>query len=108
MESKDLLDLDEPSEISKAVDGQKRLDNDKRIYNLGILSIFLYIPVGTFMAIFSLIRANEELDEYRISPELYSYQSYIYVSKGRMFAIVGLILQIISIPIYITLSIMFG
>jgi hypothetical protein len=104
MSSKDLLDLEPNHSESEKKEGLKRLENDKRIYILSIVSLFLYIPIGTFMAIFSIIRGNEELDEYRINPELYNQESYDYVSKGRIIGIVSLILQIVSIPLFIVLS----
>lgn len=104
MTSKDLLGNDVSSTLSEG-DGMKRLENDKRIYILSIVSFFLYIPVGTIMSIFSIVRANEELDEYRINPEMYSQESFDYVRKGRIIGIVSLILQILSIPIYIALAI---
>ena len=106
MTSKDLLGNDVKSTPSPSQgDGMKKLENDKRIYILSIVSLFLYIPVGTIMSVFSIVRANEELDEYRINPEMYSEESFQYVRKGRAIGIVSLVLQIASIPIYIILSI---
>ena len=105
MSSSDLLEHEPREDNSSGSDGSKKLENDKRIYILAILSLFFYIPVGTIMAIFSIIRGNEELDEYRINPDMYSRESFDYVRKGRMIAMVSLILQIISIPLYVGLSI---
>ena len=99
--SKDLLDKEYDPKQGNGFGGGKRLDNDKMIFIVAILSIFLYIPIGTFMAIFSIIRGNEELDEYRISPDKYDWQSVEFVKRGRNLAIASIILQCISIPLFI-------
>ena len=102
--SKDLLDEENKPQASP-IEGGKRLMNDKTIYYLAITSFFLYIPVGTIMAIAALVRGNEELDEYKINPELYNHESYEYVRKGRMMGLISLIIQGVSIPLVIVLSI---
>jgi len=84
----------------------KRLQNDQQVYVVALLSLFLWIPVGTMMAIFSLIRANEELDDYRANPIVYLHESYLKIKKGRNLAIAALILQLISIPAFIVFVIL--
>jgi hypothetical protein len=99
--SKDLLEEElESSEFKK-----KRLENDKQVFVVAILSLFLWIPIGTIMAVFSLIRANEELDDYRINPHIYTDDSYQKIKTGRKIAIISLLIQIISIPAFIIMTI---
>lgn len=96
-------ELDEFAEIGG---GEKRLLNDQQIYVVGILSIIFWIPVGTIMAVFSLIRANEELDDFRANPTIYSRESYQKVKQGRTLALIALGLQILSIPAFIIFAIL--
>lgn len=86
---------------SEGENGTKRLQNDQQLYVVAIISLLLWIPIGTFMAIFSLIRANEELDDYRANPSIYSQESLQKVKNGRTIALVSLGIQILSIPTFI-------
>lgn len=89
-------------------EGTKRLQNDQQLYVVAILSLFLWIPIGTFMAVFSLIRANEELDDYRANPSNYLLESYEKVRKGRTIALTSLAIQVLSIPAFIIFVILFS
>lgn len=85
--------------------GVKRLQNDQQLLTVAILSLFLWIPIGTLMAVFSLIRANEELDDYRANPSVYMDESYEKVKKGRTIALISLGIQVLSIPGFIIMTI---
>ena len=76
--SKDLLNKENDSEYKDGLNEGKRLDNDKMIF-FGILSIFLFIPIGTIIAIIIAIRSNKELDEFKISPEEFNRESFEFV-----------------------------
>lgn len=86
--------------------GVKRLQNDQQVLTVAIISLFLWIPVGTIMAVFSLIRANEELDDYRANPSVYMDESYEKIRKGRTIALVSLGIQVLSIPAFIIMTIL--
>lgn len=103
--SKDLLDKENDSENRDGLNEGKRLDNDKMIFVLGILSIFLFIPIGTIMAIFSVVRANEELDEFKISPEEFNLESFEFVRRGRILGIVALTIHTVSLLLFLALYI---
>lgn len=102
-----MSDLDlELGDDNGSGEDQKRLLNDQQVYVVAIISLFLWIPVGTMMAIFSLIRANEELDDYRANPTVYLHESYLKIKKGRSIAIAAIIIQLISIPAFIVFVIL--
>ena len=95
------LDKELEKELIGSTVGGKRLLNDQQIYVTAIISLFLWIPVGTLMAVFSLIRANEEMDDYRANPTAYNQESVIKVQNGRKIALISLGIQLISIPAFI-------
>ena len=99
--SKDLLSKENDSENRDDLNGGKRLDNDQMIFVLGILSIFLFIPIGSLMAMFSIVRANEELDEFKISPEEFNLESFELVRRGRILGIVALAIHIVSLLLFL-------
>jgi uncharacterized membrane protein len=99
--SKDLLSKENDSENRDDLNGGKRLDNDQMIFVLGILSIFLFIPIGSLMAMFSIVRANEELDEFKISPEEFNLESFELVRRGRILGIVALSIHIVSLLLFL-------
>lgn len=99
--SNDVLNPENDSENSDNLNGGRRLDNDQMIFVLGILSIFLFIPIGTIMAIFSVVRANEELDEFKISPEEFNLESFEFVRRGRILGIVAITIHIVSLLLFL-------
>lgn len=100
------LDKELEKELIGSTAGGKKLLNDQQIYVVAIISLFLWIPIGTIMAVFSLIRANEELDDYRANPTAYRQDSVAKVQNGRKIALVSIGLQLISIPAFIVFVIL--
>lgn len=102
--SKDLPNKENDSENRNGLNEDKRLDNDRMIFVLGILSIFLFIPIGFLMAVFSFVRANEELEEFKISPEEFSLESFEFVRRGPILGIVALIIHAVSLLLFFALN----
>lgn len=95
------LDKELEKELIGSTVGGKKLLNDQQIYVVAIISLFLWIPIGTIMAVFSLIRANEELDDYIANPNFYRMESVKKVQTGKKIALASIGIQLISIPAFI-------
>ncbi|RBQ04647.1 DUF4190 domain-containing protein [Pedobacter miscanthi] len=78
---------------------------------LGILSIAFcccYGILGLIPAIIALVLSKKDRNLYATNPALYTLSSYKNLNAGRICAIIGLILNILSLLYYVFIIIMFG
>ena len=90
---------------------QQQLPNATAVLILGILSIVTcccYGVVGLILAIVALVLSKKDRASYAASPTLYTESSYKNLNAGRVCAIIGLILSILSLLYYVFIIIMFG
>jgi len=81
---------------------QRKLPNGTAVLVLGILSILtciFYGIIGLTMAIIALVLYHKDLKKYLENPEL--YKNFANLSLGRVFAIIGLCLNSLSLIFYV-------
>ena len=87
----------------------QKLPNATAVLVLGILSVLTcccYGIVGLILAIVALVLAKSDLQLYRDSPE--KFTNYQNLNVGRILAIIGLVLNILSIIYFIWILSFFG
>lgn len=87
---------------------QQKLPNATAVLILGILSIIgcCFYFVGIIFSIIALVLAKKDKALYALNPGL--YDNYSNLKTGRILAIVGLVLNIITIIIAIAIIGLFG
>ncbi|MFC4211545.1 CCC motif membrane protein [Pedobacter lithocola] len=91
--------------------GYQNLPNSTIVLVLGILSIAFcccYGILGLIPAIIALVLSKKDKALYNANPSIYSLSSYKNLNAGRICAIIGLILNILSLAYYAVIIIMFG
>jgi len=90
---------------------QQALPNATIVLVLGIISIVLcccYGILGLIPAIIALVLSKKDKALYAANPGLYTLSSFKNLNAGRVCAIIGLILNILSFLYYAAIIIMFG
>ncbi|WP_205314292.1 CCC motif membrane protein [Pedobacter namyangjuensis] len=90
---------------------QQALPNATVVLVLGILSIVLcccYGILGLIPAIIALVLSKKDRALYAANPTLYTESSSKNLNAGRVCAIVGLVLNILTLVYYIAIIAMFG
>ncbi|MFA6277231.1 MAG: CCC motif membrane protein [Pedobacter sp.] len=90
---------------------QQSLPNATVVLVLGILSIVFcccYGILGLIPAIIALVLSKKDRALYEINPAVYTLSSYKNLNAGRVCAIIGLILNILSLLYFAVIIIMFG
>ncbi|MFI5450907.1 CCC motif membrane protein [Pedobacter sp. UC225_61] len=90
---------------------QQSLPNATVVLVLGILSIVFcccYGILGLIPAIIALVLSKKDRGLYQINPGAYTLSSYKNLNAGRVCAIIGLILNILSLLYFVAIIIMFG
>ncbi|NQX32092.1 DUF4190 domain-containing protein [Pedobacter boryungensis] len=90
---------------------QQTLPNSTVVLVLGILSIVFcccYGILGLIPAIIALVLSKKDRTLYEMNPALYTLSSYKNLNAGRVCAIIGLILNILSLLYFAVIIIMFG
>jgi hypothetical protein len=80
----------------------QKLPNATAVLGLGIISIITcccYGILGLILAIIALVLAKKDMDLYRQSPEKFS--NYNNLNVGRILAIIGLVLNILTMIYFI-------
>jgi len=87
---------------------QQKLPNATAVLILGILSIVgcCFYFVGIIFSIVALVMAKKDMALYALNPG--GYDNYSNLKTGRILAIIGLILNIITIIIVLALAAFFG
>lgn len=82
---------------------EKKSLNGGLIYVLSITSIILFCfgGVSIIFAIIALVMANKAQKYYSLNPDLYTEKSFKKVKKGKIIAIIGIVLNVIIIGITI-------
>ncbi|MDN3585842.1 CCC motif membrane protein [Pedobacter aquatilis] len=91
--------------------GYQNLPNSTIVLVLGIASIALcccYGILGLIPAIVALVLSKKDKALYAANPSIYTQSSFKNLNAGRVCAIIGLILNIISILYYAAIIIIFG
>ncbi|GGI28833.1 CCC motif membrane protein [Pedobacter mendelii] len=91
--------------------GYQNLPNSTIVLVLGILSIAFcccYGILGLVPAIIALVLSKKDKNLYLANPSIYSLSSYKNLNAGRICAIIGLILNILSLIYYAVILILFG
>ncbi|MBC7525398.1 MAG: DUF4190 domain-containing protein [Flavobacterium sp.] len=87
----------------------QKLPNATVVLVLGILSIITcccYGVVGLTLAIIALVLAKKDLILYHLAPEKYS--NYQNLNVGRILAIIGIVINVLSIIYFIAILSYFG
>ncbi|WP_396190803.1 CCC motif membrane protein [Flavobacterium sp.] len=87
----------------------QKLPNATAVLVLGIISIITcccYGILGLILAIVALVLANKDMALYRQSPEKFS--NYSNLNVGRILAIIGLVINILSLVYFIWAISYFG
>jgi len=90
---------------------QQSLPNATVVLVLGILSIVFcccYGILGLIPAIIALVLSKKDRALYEMNPTAYTLSSYKNLNAGRVCAIIGLILNILSLLYFVVIIIMFG
>jgi hypothetical protein len=87
---------------------KQKLPNATAVLVLGILSILgcCFYAVGIIFSIIALVMAKKDMAMYALNPE--SYDNYGNLKTGRILAIIGLILNVLSIIIIVATIAYFG
>ena len=87
---------------------KQKLPNATAVLILGILSIegCCFYAVGVIFSIIALVMAKKDMALYAINPD--AYDNYGNLKTGRILAIIGLVLNIISIITAIAFIAIFG
>lgn len=87
---------------------KQKLPNATAVLILGILSIVgcCFYAVGVIFSIIALVMAKKDMALYAINPD--AYDNYGNLKTGRILAIIGLVLNIISIITAIAFIAIFG
>ncbi|WP_231464102.1 CCC motif membrane protein [Pedobacter sp. Leaf132] len=91
--------------------GFQNLPNATIVLVLGILSIAFcccYGILGLIPAIIALVLSKKDKALYELNPSMYTESSFKNLKAGRICAIVGLVLNIISLLYYIAIIVIFG
>lgn len=83
---------------------KQKLPNALAVLILGILSILTcccYGIIGLILAIVALVLAGKDKKLYLESPELYS--NYSNLTTGKILAIIGIVLNMLTILLYVWL-----
>ncbi|RZL66988.1 MAG: DUF4190 domain-containing protein [Pedobacter sp.] len=91
--------------------GYQNLPNATIVLVLGILSIAFcccYGILGLIPAIIALVLSKKDKALYELNPSMYTESSFKNLKAGRICAIVGLVLNIISLLYYIAIIVIFG
>jgi len=91
--------------------GQQNLPNSTIVLVLGILSIAFcccYGILGLIPAIIALVLSKKDKALYAVNPAVYSLSSYKNLNAGRICAIIGLVLNILSLLYYVAIIVIFG
>jgi beta-lactamase regulating signal transducer with metallopeptidase domain len=87
----------------------QKLPNATAVLVLGIISIITcccYGILGLILAIVALVLANKDMALYRQSPEKFS--NYSNLNVGRILAIIGLVINVLSLVYFIWAISYFG
>jgi len=87
------------------------LPNATVVLVLGILSIVFcccYGVIGLIPAIIALVLSKRDKALYQMNPGMYTESSYKNLNAGRVCAIIGLVLNILSLLYFAVIIIMFG
>lgn len=90
---------------------QQSLPNATVVLVLGILSIVFcccYGILGLIPAIIALVLSKKDRKLYEMNVSAYTLSSYKNLNAGRVCAIIGLILNILSLLYFVAIIIMFG
>ncbi len=90
---------------------QQNLPNATIVLVLGILSILTcccYGVIGLILGIIALVLSKKDRAAYATNFSVYTESSYKNLNAGRICAIIGLILNILTILFYIVIIAMFG
>lgn len=90
---------------------QQSLPNATVVLVLGILSIVFcccYGIIGLILAIIALVLSKQDKALYAMNTAAYTLSSYKNLNAGRVCAIIGLILNILSLLYFVAIIIMFG
>ncbi|TKC04795.1 DUF4190 domain-containing protein [Pedobacter polaris] len=90
---------------------QQSLPNATAVLVLGIVSIVLcccYGILGLIPAIIALVLSKKDKALYAANPTLYTEGSFKNLNAGRVCAIIGLVLNILTLIYYAVIIIMFG
>ncbi|MBB2146870.1 DUF4190 domain-containing protein [Pedobacter sp. LMG 31464] len=90
---------------------QQSLPNATVVLVLGILSIVFcccYGIIGLIPAIIALVLSKKDRALYDANTLAYTLSSYKNLNAGRVCAIIGLVLNILSLLYFIVIIIMFG
>jgi len=87
---------------------KQKLPNATAVLVLGILSILgcCFYAVGIIFSIIALVMAKKDMAMYALNPE--GYDNYGNLKTGRILAIIGLILNVLSIIIIVATIAYFG
>lgn len=91
--------------------GQQSLPNSTIVLVLGILSIAFcccYGILGLIPAIIALVLSKKDKALYAVNPAIYSLSSFKNLNAGRICAIIGLVLNILSLLYYVAIIVIFG
>ncbi|NII85145.1 CCC motif membrane protein [Pedobacter sp. SG908] len=91
--------------------GQQSLPNSTIVLVLGILSIAFcccYGILGLIPAIIALVLSKKDKALYAVNPAMYSLSSFKNLNAGRICAIIGLVLNILSLLYYVAIIVIFG
>jgi len=85
---------------------QRPLPNGTAVLVLGILSIVTcccWGIIGVILGVIALILANKDSRAYHINPALYTEGSYKNLNAGKICAIIGLVLSLLTVIYYVVL-----
>ena len=87
---------------------KQKLPNATAVLVLGILSILgcCFYFVGIIFSIIALVMAKKDMALYAINPD--AYDNYSNLKTGRTLAIIGLIINIVTILMVIAMGVAFG
>jgi len=91
--------------------GYQSLPNSTAVLILGILSIAFcccYGILGLIPAIIALVLSKKDKALYVANPQYYSLSSYKNLNAGRVCAIIGLVLNILSLLYFVAILVLFG
>ena len=91
--------------------GQQSLPNSTIVLVLGILSIAFcccYGILGLIPAIIALVLSKKDKALYAVNPAIYSLSSFKNLNAGRICAIIGFVLNILSLLYYVAIIVIFG
>ncbi len=93
-------------------DGHKEtLPNATAVLVLGIISIvgcFCYGVLGSICGIIALVLASKDVRRYNLEPVKYTPSSYNNLKAGRVCAIIGTILSVITLLFFIVMIAVIG